>query len=193
MPPVSFQGVGRNRQRWTPMQEIRKIMRTLWFLGFRPMDQARIGGKTKWMGVLVEAEAGGSREWAHQPEGSPRWIHMGLEEMLVVTADQAVPKTLSLGLEVWVRAVEVEVDIRADGMEGAEAGTEVPEGTTTVTAITMEEVTKEVEEAEVTVNVGQVAGVAGAAVGDTKPSFAHILSEHNRVHVFIFGAHNDIF
>jgi len=172
MPPVSFQGVGRNRQRWIPMQEIRKTTRTLWFLDFRLMDQAKTGGKNRWMEALAEAEEG-SREWVRQPEGSLRWIHMDLEEMLAVTADQAVPKTLSLGLEVWVRAVEVEVGTRADGMEGTEAGMEVLEGTTIVIAITMEEVTKGVEEAEATVNVGQVAGVVEAVVGDTKPSLSH--------------------
>lgn len=185
MPPVSFQGVGRNRQRWILTQGTRKITRILWFPDFPPMDRARIGGKTRWMEELAEAEVVGSRGWVHQPEGSPRWIPMGPEEMLVVMADQAVPKTLSLGLEVWVRAVEAEVDTRADEMEGTGAGMEVPEGTTIVIAITMEEVTKEVEEAEAIVNVGQVAGVVEAVVGDIKPPPACGLSEHNRVHVFV--------
>jgi len=159
----------------------------LWFPGSRP---ARVGGKTKWMGVLVEVEVEvgeGFRGWDHREGGSRKWIPMGPGGNLAVMVDLAVTKILSLGLEVWVKAAQVGVDTRAvdvmGGMEGA--GMEVLGGRTIViaTAITMEEVmTVEGEEGIIEVgvaivHVGEVAVEVGVVVeavaGDTELSFVH--------------------
>jgi len=111
---------------------------------------------------------------------------MDLEEILAVTVDRVVTRTLSLGLEAWARAAEVGADTRAveveaDEMEGTEeeveAGMEVLGGMTIVIVITMGEVTTVgAEEAiiealgVVTVNVG---GVAEVVVGDTELSVVY--------------------
>ena len=125
----------------------------------------------------MEAEEVGEafRGWDHPEGGSPRWIHTDLEGNLAVTVDRVVTKTLSLGLEAWVRAVEVEVGTRpveGDVMEGMG----VSEGMTIViaTATTTGEATSvegEVgiteEVGVVTVSVGEVAvEVVEAVAGD---------------------------
>jgi len=179
-PLVSSLGVERNHRRLTQTRGIRKITKILWFPGSRP---ARVGGKTRWMEVLVGMGVGeGFRGWALQEGGSLRWIRMDLEGTLAVLADQVATTILSLGLEALVRTTgaqagtQVEV-VEAGVMEGLEVGAdmEVPGEMTIVTviAITMGEVmTVEAEEATievvgaVTVNVGEVAGV----VGDTELS-----------------------
>ena len=191
--PASFLEVGRNHLRRIQTLGIKKITKISWFLGSR-MGLVRVGGKTRWMEVLAGVEVGeGFRGWVHQEGGSLRWIRMDLEETLAVRVDQAVTRTSSLGLEVWVRAAEAEeegtlvVEAEADVMEGTVevgVGMEVPGGMTIVivTAIILREVTTaEGEEAIIevvgaeTVHAGEVVEVvaAVAVVGDTKLSLAH--------------------
>jgi len=101
---VFSQGVGRNHRRRIPTLGIRKITKISWFLGSR-MDLARVGGRNRW----TEALAGvgeGFRAWGHQEGGSLRWIRMDPGETLVARVDQVVTMTISLGLELWVRAAE---------------------------------------------------------------------------------------
>ena len=185
-PPVSFLEVVRNRQRRTRMQGIRKITKTLWSPGSRPMVLARVGGKIRWMEALVEAEEVGEdfQAWDHQVGGSLRWIHMDLEETSVATADQAAARTSSLGSEAWVRAVGVEegtLVVEAEGIE-VMVGMEVPGGMTIAIATTMGEATTEVGGA-VTANVGEE--VVEAAVGDTEsPSALSLL--HLNMAIFAF-------
>jgi hypothetical protein len=186
MPLACFQEVEKNRQRRIPTRGIRRITKILWFLGSRPTDLARAGGMNRPIVALVEAGEveEDSRAWDNRAEGSPRWIRMDLGGTLVVMADLAVTMTLSLDLEVWVRAVEeVEgsrvVEVVADEMEGTGVveGGEGMEGgmkIVIVIAITMREATIEVVGA-VTVNVGEVAGaVVVAVVGDTEPFLVHV-------------------
>ena len=175
------------------MRGIRKITKILWFPGLRPTDLARVGGKTKWMEVLVGevAAAEGFRGWDHQVGGSRRWILMEPEGNLAVMVDQVVTKILFLGLEEWAKVAQVEVGTRVvevvgqvDVMGGMEeACMEVPGGMTIVIviAITMEEVTTaEGEEGTIVVgavivHVGEVVVVvaAEAVAGDTEyPSSA---------------------
>ena len=199
-PPASFPEVGRNHRKRIPTRGIKKITKISWFLGSRT-GLARVGGKTRWMGVLVEVDwvGEGFRGWAHQGGDSPRWIRMDLEGTLVVRAGQVAVTTLSLGLEVWVRVTGVEVEtgtrvveVEADVMEGmgeAGAGMEVPGGRTIVTVIAItsgeamtaggEEGIIEVVVGVVTVHVGEVAvvaeavAVAEAVVGGTELSHIH--------------------
>ena len=169
------------------MREIKKITMTLWFPDSRP---ARVGGKTKWMGVLVEVEeevGGGFQVWDHREGGSRKWIPMGPGGNLAVMVDLAVTKILSPDLEEWVKAAQVGVDTRAVDVMGGmeEAGMEVLGGMTIViaTAITMEEVTTVegeegiIEAGVAIVHVGEVAVGVGVVVeavaGDTKLSFVH--------------------
>jgi len=178
---VSFLEVGRNHRRRIQTLGIRKITKISWFLGSR-MGLVTVGGKNRWMEVLAGVEVGeGFREWAHQEEGSLRWIRMDPEGTLAARVDQAVTRTLSLGLEVWVRVAEADV---MEGMVEVEVGMEVPGGMTIVIVIatTLREVTTvEGEEAiievagAVTVHVGEggVVVVVAAVVGDTKLSLAH--------------------
>jgi len=178
---VSFLEVGRNHRRRIPTRGIRKITKTSWSLGSRT-DLARVGGKTRWVEALVEAEEVGEgfRGWGHQEGGSPRWIRMDPEGTLVVMVGQAVTTTSSPDSEGWVRAAEAEAGTRvveADVMEGMEevgAVMEVRGGMTIVIAIAItlgEATTVEGEEAiikvvgAVTVNVGEV---VGGIVGDTE-------------------------
>jgi hypothetical protein len=135
----------------------------------------------------------GFRGWVHQEGGFPRWIRMGLEGTLAGTVDQVVMTTLSLGLEVWVRAAEAEagtrvVEVEADVMQDMEEGVgvgedmEAPGGMTIVivTAITTGEMmTVEGEEVNieavgvVTAHVGEAVEAVvevGVVVGDTELS-----------------------
>lgn len=198
MPRASFPEVERNHQRRIPTRETRKITRISWFPGSQLMDPGRVGGKTRWMRVVVEVEAGeGSRAWDRQEGGSPRWIPMDQEETLAVTVGQVVPTTLSLGLEVWARAAEVEVGTRAVEVEVEEeeeadvmeqAGMEEVPGRMTIViaiAITLGEVTTAggegviIEAVGVEIaNVGEVAAavVVEAVAGDIKLSLVYVLS-----------------
>jgi len=163
-------------------------MMILWFPGSRP---ARVGGKTKWMEVLVgvEEEAGeGFRGWDHREGGSRRWILTGPGGNLAVMVDRVVTTILSLDLEEWVKAAQVEVDTPVVDVMGGmgEAGMEVLGGMTIAiaTAITMEEVTTVegeegiIEVGVAIVNVGEVAVVVvvvgvEAVAGDTELSLVH--------------------
>jgi len=121
----------------------------------------------------------GFQEWDYQEGGSPRWIHTDLEETLAVKVDQVVTKTLSLGLEAWVKVAEVEAGTREVEV-GVMEGMEVPEGMTI--GITMGEATT-VEGGEgiteavgvVIVNVGEEV-VVEVVVGDIELSLAYALS-----------------
>jgi len=177
------------------MLGIRMITKISWFLGSR-MDLARVGGRNRWMEVPVEVEVGeGFRGWDRQEGGFPRWIHMGPEGTLAVRVDQAVTTTLSLGLEVWVRAagaeagtlVGAEADVMEDMVEVG-VGMEVPGGMTIVIviAITLRGVTTVEGEVPIIEVVGAVTGHAGeeeevvgevvvavAVVGDTELSLTY--------------------
>lgn len=208
MPVVSFREAGRNHRRRIQTRGIRKITKILWFLVSRPTELARVGGKIRLIAGQVEVEGVGQgfRGWDRQEGGSPRWIRMDLEGTLAVTVDQVVTRTLSLGLEVWVRVAEAEADTRvveADVMVGLEvgAGMEVPGEMTIVIVITLGEVTTaEGEEAIIeavgvaTVNVGEL-GVAEAVVveavvaGDTKLPLVHTFLIITQLYSFSHFAH----
>jgi len=118
MRPACFLEVERNHQRRIPTREIRKITKILWFPGSRLTDLARVGGKTKWMEVLVVVAGEGFRGWNHRVGGSRRWILMEPEGNLAVIVDRVVTKILSLGLEEWVKVAQVEAGTRAVEVEG---------------------------------------------------------------------------